>query len=112
MNNKQSLLSMLEAYMTVDNPKADFSQYVKYREAMQKAKQLVDLDKFSSCEVTDPKEKLNWHTVKAEINADTDFDGEEVKLLADFIACFDYVVFEEGKEGKTKLNLSVDNMYI
>ena len=109
-NSKKSLLSMLEAYMTVENPKADFSQYVKYREAIQKAKQLVDLDKFASCEVTDPKEKLNWHTIKAEIDFDTDFDGDEVKLLADFISCFDYVVFEEA-EDKVKLNLSVDNMY-
>ncbi len=101
---------MLEAYMTVDNPKADFTQYVRYKEAMQKAKQLVDLDKFTSCEVTDPKAKLNWHTIKAEIDADTDFDGEEVKLLSDLLACFDYVVFEEGK-GKVTLNMSVDNMY-
>lgn len=107
---KKSLLSMIESYMTVEDPMADFPKYVKYRDAILKAKHLMDLGKFTSCKATDPKEKLNWHTVKTEISVDTDFDGDEVKLLADFLACFDYVVFEEGK-GKIKLNLSVDDMY-
>lgn len=107
---KKSLLSMIESYMAVDNTITDFPKYVKYKDAILKAKQLLDLGKFTSCEATDPKEKLNWHTIKIEISVDTDFDGEEVKLLADFLACFDYLVFEEGK-GKIKLNLSVDDMY-
>ena len=109
---KKDLLSIIESYMTVTDPKANFSQYVKYRDAIAKVKQLIEMGKVIDCEITNPKDKLNWHTIKASIDFDTDLDGpEETKLFADFLSCFDYVVFEEAK-GKIKLNCSVENLYV
>ena len=108
----RELINMLTDMLTVNNPKENPAQFQRYSYACELARTMLQEGKFSKINITNIDLKENWHTIEADIDDDTVFDGKEVEVFADFIRQFDYVVFEPSHGGKTHINCSTENVYI
>ncbi len=91
--------------MKVDHPVQNPVAYQKYLRACDLVRELAP--KFKHATFTDAEAKVDWHSIKLDIEDGTEFDGNEVTKLSEMLGCCDYVVFE----GKGKLSCAVDNIY-
>ncbi len=95
----------------VSNPKETDKKQI-YLNALSIAREMFEAGKLEQMKYTQPDESVEAHVLHIWIHDSGDFDGpEEVKKLADLLACFDYLTFES--QGKSiMIGCMIEDVYV